>query len=170
MRYFLDCEFFGMGGDIISLALAPENSGYYDELYIAFDQKELEAESWIVTLAEERRWVRQHVLPIVDAPYATPERIGVRRSDVAKLWPERLNKYFEGDPRPHIIADWPDDIAYMCKLLLTGPGTAIGVAGMSFEWVREDAYPTKLDGAVQHNALWDARVLKDHMLQKWRRR
>lgn len=171
MRYFLDTEFFGYGGEIISLALVPENTGSKDELYIAFDQKELEAESWISDDHETRKWVRHNVLPIIDASYATAERIGQRRSDIEALWPARLDAYFADDPHPHIIADFPSDIHYFSHLLITSRfGDAIrNVRNVTFEWVRDDAYPTDLAGAVQHNALWDARALKHHMLKKWRK-
>lgn len=165
MRYYLDCEFWGFNDpNIISMALVPER---YDssELYIAFDQRELEAEARIVTLEEDRRWVRDNVLPIIDAPGTNPWRSGLCRADVPLLWPKWLESYFNAFyGAPHIIADWPDDIAYLSRLLLTGPGTMINVPGITFEVRRVDAYPTTLPGAVQHNALWDARALRHKLI------
>lgn len=65
-----------------------------------------------------------------------------------------------GDPGPVVISDWPDDIRYFCELLITGPGQMIALPGVRFEVRRVDAYPTTLEGAVQHNALWDACALQ----------
>lgn len=168
MRYFLDCEFFGLDGDLISLAMVSEDRygmspPYGRELYLAFDQKELEAESRIATLHEERTWVRENVLPIIDVEGAVAKRVGKCRADIKKLWPYEIAAFFAGDSDPFIVADWPSDLEYLSRLLITGPGEAIGVPRVTMYWSRVDAYPTKLDGAVQHNALCDARALKERL-------
>jgi hypothetical protein len=41
------------------------------------------------------------------------------------------------------------------------PGMMINIPRLSFEMFREDAYPTTLEGAVQHNAWWDAMALRE---------
>lgn len=165
MRYYLDCEFFGLDGDLISLALVSEkrwgSPPYGRELYLAFDQKELEAEARIVTLADERKWVLDNVLPIIDVPGARAERVGRCRADIKALWPGHLAAFFAGDDDITVIADWPSDLEYLSRLLITGPGTAIGIPRITMKWTRVDAYPTALPGAVQHNALCDARALRE---------
>lgn len=162
MKYYLDCEFFGWGGDIISLALVGETDR---ELYLAFDQEELEREARIVTLEDERKWMLDNVLPIIDAPGAVAQRVGLCRSDIRRMWPHYIAHFLRQHPGDiHIVADWPEDIRLLCELLMVGPGqTNIPGQRVIFEWVREDAYPTTLPGAVQHNALWDARVLRHHL-------
>lgn len=160
MRYYLDCEFWGWRGDVISLALVGEDDR---ELYIALDQIELEAEARIATLADERRWMLQNVLPIIDVPGATATRIGKTRADVRRRWPVHIAAFLNADNEPPVIvADWPEDIRIMADLLMSGPGITDfrGPNGVNFEWTREDAYPTSITGAVQHNALWDARALR----------
>ena len=71
-----------------------------------------------------------------------------------------LEDYFFGDKNILIYTDWPDDVAYICKALITGPGKMINIPSIRFEVVRVDAYPTQLRDAVQHNAYWDAQALR----------
>lgn len=163
MRYYLDCEFFGWGGPIISLALVGEDDS---ELYLAFNQTELEHEARIVTLADERKWVLDNVLPIIDVDGAAALRVGRCRSDVAREWPHHIASFLRANQHPvTIVADWPEDIRHICEFLMAGPGQTLipSPRPMLFEWVRVDAYPTKLRGAVQHNAMWDARALRHHL-------
>ena len=159
MRYYLDCEFNGFGGNLLSLALVTEHG---DEFYIARDQAEMEAEARSAAPHIEP-WVRDNVLPVMDCEGASPMRVGRAVAETQEFWPTHIEpfllKYGRHEP-PHIIADWPDDIAYLCRMLITGPGYAIRVPGMTFEWSRVDSYPTDLAGAIQHNALWDARALR----------
>lgn len=69
---------------------------------------------------------------------------------------------------PTLFADWPDDIRYFCQALITAPGEMVNIPRLTFHIVRVDAYPTTLEGAVQHNALWDARALCHRLFQKER--
>ena len=162
MRYYLDCEFWGWRGDIISLALVGDDGR---ELYLAFDQTELKHEARIATLADERKWMLDNVLPIIDVEGASPLRVGRCRADIQRLWPQRIADFLLFHQTIHITADWPEDIRLFCELLMVGPGqTLIPDKRIAFEWTRRDAYPTTLAGAVQHNALWDARVLRHDMV------
>jgi hypothetical protein len=144
MRYFLDTEFNEFGGDLISLALVSETGP--DDLYIA------------TACPNPGAWVRENVLPIVHCAGAIP--VLVRPSEFGRA----IRRYLEKDRWPIIIADWPDDISYFCKALITAPGEMVSIARLQFQLERVDAYPTDLPGAVQHNALWDARALR-HIFQ-----
>ena len=141
MKYFLDTEFNGMGGDLISLALVSESGR---ELYLAMQ------------CANPIPWVADNVIPIVSCDGALP-LVFMRTVPMIGL---AIAAFLEHDSQPCIIADWPDDIAYFCKTLITGPGQMVNIPSLSFEMVRVDAYPTDLPGAIQHNALWDARALR----------
>lgn len=146
MRYFLDCEFNGYRGDLISLALVREDG---QELYLAWPRND--------NLVP---WVAENVMPIIDVPGASPHihRLGG--------WGGLIEVFLRGDPYPVIVADWPDDIRYFCECLITGPGTMVDVDDpLQFEVRRVDAYPTELEGAVQHNALWDARALRHKLME-----
>ena len=145
MRYFLDTEFNGLGGELISVALVGE--GQF-ELYVARQ-----------CLGPLVPWVEANVRPVIHAAGAAP----VYRTD---FWPD-IEQFLMHDPDPVIIADWPDDIAYFCKAMIVGPGRMIATANqIRFEVHRVDAYPTDLPNAVQHNALWDARALRRKIMGK----
>lgn len=148
MKYFLDCEFNGYRGDLISLALVREDG---DELYLARPR-----------LRIMDPWVEKNVEPIVTLNDACPQ--------VAEIFSSRIRDFLDGDPDPVVVADWPDDIRYLCECLITGPGEMVKSSPIiRFEIHRVDAYPTELPGAVQHNALWDARALRFKLTGKRRR-
>ncbi len=165
MRYYLDTEFFDLNNSIISLALVAEND---KELYVACDQKELEAEAKIATLESERRWVRDNVLPIIDVTMARASRLPrVGRSLVNSMMAEKISRYLAGDPDPVIVTDWTSDIKYLCEIMITGPGKMIETPPViRWELHRVDAYPTQMQDAIQHNALWDARALRHKLTGK----
>jgi len=140
VRYFLDTEFNEFGGDLISLALVSEAGDR--ELYIATECDKPGA------------WVKENVLPILRAGDADPIMIQPDEFGRAIQW------FLADDKLPTIVADWPDDIRYFCQAVITGPGQMVNIPRLQFQMLRMDAYPTTLDGAVQHNALWDARALR----------
>lgn len=139
MRYFLDTEFNEFGGDLISLALVGENGG---ELYLSTD------------CAKPGAWVKENVLPIVKCAGADPIEIAPDQFGHA------IRMFLHDDKLPTIIADWPDDIKYFCQAIVTAPGQMVSIPRLQFQMIRIDAYPSDLQGAVQHNALWDARALR----------
>lgn len=139
MRYFLDTEFNEFGGDLISLALVGEDGR---ELYVATD------------CPAPGEWVKSNVLPIVKCEGATPVRVGPDEFGRA------IASFLRKDHLPVIIADWPDDISYFCKAMITAPGEMVAIPRLLFQMLRVDSYPTNLLGAIQHNALWDARALR----------
>ena len=147
MRYFLDTEFNGFGGALISLALAPEHG---DQEYYA-----------TLPLPDPLHpWVERNVVPYLDTvPFGDDRPL----SPVAAA--ERLADYLAGDPDPVIVADWPDDIAHFCALLSTGPGEMAPVGALRFELLSTPGFSTANNSAVPHNALHDARALRDFVLE-----
>jgi hypothetical protein len=141
MKYYLDTEFGDFRGELISLALVGEDGR---ELYLVAHR-----------LPPMNLWVRNNVIPVLFADGTSPTSW---RPD---LFGAQISEFIRGDEAPIIVADWPDDIRYFCECLITGPGQMVEtVKRMSFAVERIDAYPTTLPGAVQHNALWDARALQ----------
>lgn len=143
MRYYLDCEFDGFGGALISLALVREDGN---------------SVSYVVQDWADDPWVQANVIPILWKANAstrlwTPEEAAM---DVAR--------FLEHDDEPLIIADWPADIRYFCGLIEFPGGNMAPIPSLRFEVARVDAYPTTLPGAVQHNAWWDAMALH-HLLK-----
>jgi hypothetical protein len=144
MKYFLDCEFNGYRGELISLALVGEDGR---EMYLVTHR-----------LPEPMNpWVKENVIPILFAEGTSPTSW---RTD---LFGPQIERFLLGDTYPVIVADWPDDIRYFCECLIVGPGEMVNIPRIRFDVERVDAYPTDLRGAVQHNALWDARALRLRM-------
>jgi hypothetical protein len=143
MRYYLDTEFDGFGGALLSMALVREDG-----------------ESWYAVHGEpliRDAWVRLNVAPILfacDVPTGRLERPDVQAS---------LAWFLRGDPDPVIVTDWPADIRYFCQYIELPGGNMLPIPALKFELHRVDAYPTTLVGAVQHNAWWDAMALREKL-------
>ena len=146
MRYFLDTEYNGWGGELLSLALVPDDG---EELYITLN--------WDVPLDS---WVERNVLPYLDTVPDSLRSERMSRIDAA----ETIAHYLAGDPEPLIVADWPEDIALLNALLLTGPGMMVEVPSLTFRYLPLAGFSTAATSAVPHNALHDARALRDHVL------
>lgn len=145
LRYFLDTEYNGWGGALLSLALVAESG---EELYLMLDhQGPLDA------------WVERNVLPYLQSVPDSLRTAPLSRAAAA----EALSYFLGGDPDPLIIADWPEDIAHFASLLVTGPGLMVPLASVRFELVALTGFSTAANSAVPHNALHDARALRDHL-------
>jgi hypothetical protein len=146
MRYFLDTEYNGIGGALISLALVPDDG---DELYLTLQTDEPILE-----------WVQQHVVPYLDM---VPEQLScprLTRKDAAHA----LERYLRHDHEPVIIADWPEDISQFCDLMVTGPGDMVDIRHATFRLLPMSNFSTAANSKVPHNALHDARALREHLL------
>lgn len=146
MNIFLDCEFNGFGGELLSIGMVAETSN--DWLYaIVADTKDPPTE-----------WVAENVLPVMDSFYRLGKRVS--RDEIR----ETLHGYLARWPTIHVIADWPEDIIHFCRLLLTDkPGERINTPPLTMEIVRFDS---KSD--VPHNALADACGIRAEWLRQTR--
>lgn len=144
MRYFLDTEYNGTCGALLSLALVPDDG---DELYLTFKVEE--------PLAE---WVERHVLPYLDSVPVQLACPRLSRADAAHA----LERYLRHDEDTVIIADWPEDVAQFCNLLVTGPGDMVDLRHLTFRLLPLSNFSTAANSKVPHNALHDARALRDH--------
>jgi hypothetical protein len=160
VRYFLDTEYNGWGGALLSLALVPEDGG--QDFYVTLD--------WTVPLEP---WVETHVIPFLDSvsdalvsPRVSREQAGKALS--AWLIHEHelqvMARYPDCLVSLEIIADWPEDIAHLCMLLLKGPGAMVEVPQLTFRLLELPGFSTAANSKVPHNALHDARALRDHVL------
>lgn len=143
MRLFLDTEFNGFQGKLMSMALVPEVESvpeFYKELIIT-DQLD--------------PWVRENVVPHM---ILQPVGYGQFQQELADyLW-------LLGECT--IIADWPDDIRHFCESLITGPGQCLGLLpNINFKLDFGIEYESK----VPHNALFDARAIRDFYMRREKR-
>ena len=146
MRYFLDTEYNGWGGALLSLALVPDDG---EELYLTLD--------WNGALEP---WVEKNVIPYLDMVSDSLVLPRLSRADAARL----LAHYLAGDPEPLIVADWPEDIAQFNMLLVTGAGVMVEVPPLTFKFLELSGFSTAANSKVPHNALHDARALRHHVL------
>ncbi len=146
MRYYLDTEFNGFQGELISLALVPEHG---DQEYYA-----------VLPLPDPLHpWVERHVVPYLGAVPPGLNGGPVSRLEAAT----EIAHYLRGDDAPVIVADWPEDISQFCSLLMTGPGLMMPVPPLALRLVPLPGFSTAANSAVPHNALHDARALKEHL-------
>jgi hypothetical protein len=146
LRYFLDTEYNGWGGALLSLALVPDEG---EELYLTL--------SWDGTLED---WVERNVVPYLDTVPHSLLSPRMNRADAART----IAHYLAGDPDPLIVADWPEDIALFNALLVTGPGVMVEVPRLRFHFTALTGFSTAANSKVPHNALHDARALRDHIV------
>jgi len=132
MNVFLDAEFNGFGGALISLGLACEDGREWYEV----------AEIPV----EPHQFVVQHVLPVLGR-----EPIGRERFSAS------LAEFLASVLESVVIADWPDDIRCLCDGLgQFGSGLRFRL-GCTFVLLSEQP-PCALQ--TTHNALSDARALR----------
>ncbi|WEK46626.1 MAG: hypothetical protein P0Y56_16715 [Candidatus Andeanibacterium colombiense] len=145
MRYFLDAEFNGFGGELISLALVPEKGGlppFYEAIRCDVPTE----------------WVAQNVIPVLETRPLAREEVARRFAD-----------YLGDDPDPHLVADWPEDISHAALLLITGPGRMYPIRSMRFELVDPNIFGFGVSAQFPHNAYHDALTLREAVLGYERR-
>ena len=144
-RYYIDCEFDGHNGPLLSMAIV----------------RTARDSIAIVTGAAadvNDPWVRENVLPIIHKDRA-PETIFTGENSVGA----NLRDFIGNDPQPVIVADSPVDIMRFCRAISTdldGSWASTSYERMTFIVENVDCYPTDLPGAIQHNAWWDAMALR----------
>jgi hypothetical protein len=132
MRVFIDGEWNSYGGELISLALVAEDGRSFYEVLGCYNPDP---------------WVAENVMPKLGKPWITLESLQEQL--------ELFLRQFEFDS-VHIIADWPEDIMWFCKVLVTGPGTRLNTPPLTMEVLRVDTVSKN-----PHNALADAMALRD---------
>lgn len=138
MEVFIDCEFNGYRGQLITMAL------------VAMDGREMYA-SVPIEESSVAPWVADNVMPIISAGVETPDRM--RHEDL----PHEIAAFLSQYDSVHLIADWPDDVRFFCEYLITGPGYRVDTPPLTME-IRRDL---DADSTVPHHALHDARGIRD---------
>lgn len=146
-RFYLDCEFDGHGGRLLSIALVAENLRS-----IHLETPEVPRDPWVM----------DNVFPLMGRHHATESAV-VATNSIG----QRLREFIGDVDGPVIIADSPVDIGRFCSAISTGPDggwASTDYPRMTFEVHNVDCYPTDLRDAVQHNAWWDAMALRHKLL------
>ena len=143
-RYYIDCEFDGHNGPLLSMAIVPNDGiGIHIKVIDTPDVKD--------------QWVRNNVIPVLHLHEGY--NIECELNSVG----EAIRAYIGDKSGFTIVADSPVDIARFCQALSTDK---MGVYNpnvydtMFFEVLNVDCWPNNMPNAVQHNAWWDAAALR----------
>lgn len=132
MLLFLDCEFNGFGGELVSMALVDFHGRSFYQ---------------VLDCEQPQAWVQQNVMPYLNqAP--------ISLKDFQKQLAQFLNQYQELD----IIADWPEDFVHFNRALITGAGLCITTPPLAMHLWRPSEF---VASAQPHNALSDAHALAE---------
>ncbi|MGN7750590.1 hypothetical protein [Sinorhizobium sp. 22678] len=132
MRLFVDTEFNGFGGELMSMAIVSE---FGDEWYEVLPLPDV-----VVP------WVKDNVVPVLNAEPVSGEAF--RESFLAFMSRFR---------NPTIVADWYTDIVHFFAMFGgKDHNESVGYACKA-ELVLIDRY----DSLIPHNALHDARAIRD---------
>lgn len=143
MIFFLDTEFNGWHGELISLALVPQcdDDYFYEELIFREPPKP---------------WIKENVLPHLDGS-------AVGRAIAAY----RMSCYFKNYDKALIVADWPDDFRYFLDLMVYGPGACYHYPPVTMKLADKTSLVPLLDNIpsdIPHHALHDAIALKKNWI------
>lgn len=134
MNIWLDSEFNGWGGELISLALVSENGKEFYE---------------VIPCASPNPWVRDNVIP-----YLKKEPI-----DKTALQ-GKLSDYLNSFEMLKIMASWPDDFRLLMQMLIIGDGKRIKTPELQMVLLNPTRKGAEIMSKSTHNALEDARLLK----------
>lgn len=134
---FCDSEFNGFGGELISMALVPENTNF-PSLYFT------------LPCPNPTPWVAANVIPHLNT---TP----IDRFEAQT----RVKIFLNSISDPHIIADWPEDIIHFWQMLLVGQGKMMAAPDITTTLLHLPGFNASEQSRIPHNALADAEALRD---------
>lgn len=135
MRLFLDCEFNGFKGELISMALVSDMGHEFYE---------------VLPYKNPIPWVEKNVIPV----------LGKKPVEDMKMFQWQLFEFLKQFDSIHVVADWPEDISHFCMALLTAaPGERINTPPLTLEIMRVDSVSD-----LPHNALSDAVGIRNLVL------
>ena len=112
MKLFLDCEWDGWEGQLISMAIVSEQDHEWYEVAIDYATDD---------------WVKQNVIPL----------LGKGATSYSQLQ-SSLFLFLNQFDTIHIVADWPEDISHFCKALIMSAGKRTDTPPLTMEVVRID--------------------------------
>ncbi|WP_020087524.1 hypothetical protein [Hyphomicrobium zavarzinii] len=134
MTLFLDTEFNGFGGPLISIGLVSDSGRREDEFY-----------GVRALPADPTPWVAENGLPVLGA-----------KSISDAVLQAKLLDYLHRHRSETIVADWHEDLIHLLRLLETSPGNAYR-PDLTMRLIR----PTEpIVSTIPHNALHDSKALR----------
>lgn len=136
MNLFIDCEFNGFQGELISMALVDEQGNYFYE---------------VLRCTHPTPWVAGHVMTVLN-------KAPIEKS----IFQQKLATFLSAYLVAHIIADWPEDLAHFCNMLISGAGRRLVTPPLSMGLCTDLQFQSR----IPHNALEDARALAKAYVQR----
>jgi hypothetical protein len=159
-RYYLDTEFNSFGGSLISLGIVRHDDPN-DHLYLVVPRVDVER-----MRVEEGidPWIEENVLKNL---YVMPDDAHAIEAPAHQWGPLISDFIYRGGEITQVLVDWPSDAMDLCKLLMLGAGEAVNMQNQTHITILRhiDVYPTSVEGAVQHNALWDALAIRQLLIE-----
>lgn len=145
MRLYLDTEFNGFGGELISMALVGADQphsmavgGFVPVVWYAA----------CLTHGPLDPWVKEHVMPVLDRTPLMPS-----------IFKREFHDWIKRFDNPEIICDWHADAAHFCNMLAgMDYGTSLDFACRITILKTPPGQPVS---CIPHNALADARALME---------
>ncbi|MNX51493.1 3'-5' exoribonuclease [compost metagenome] len=137
--FFIDAEFEDSTRTLISLAIVSEDG--QREFYEVLPSSQV-----------QEQWVRENVIPILQKAPITYEQFQAK-----------LETFMHQFPGMTIYADHINDIAYFSRALDKGMGKRIRIQPLIM--IVDDELSAK-KSKILHNALFDARAIRDSFLQR----
>jgi hypothetical protein len=165
-RYALDCEYNRVTDELVSMALVPidwpskdipESMTFYETV---FDVQRLSL--WAMggdninnaDVLAHMQWMEDNVYPVLG-------KQGVTLQDLQ----ERLEAFLLRNSVKAIYVDWPEDIAWFCRTMITGPGKRILVPPGELQFHYVPGLESRSE--IPHNALADAKGLVELLHERW---
>jgi hypothetical protein len=136
MTLYIDCEFNGFLGELVSMALIDTNGNIWYEVLECFNPTD---------------WMALNVIPVLNK-----KPIGVEE------FQSSLADFLKQYSSIHLVADWCEDITHFCQTLILAPGKCIDIPSWTMEVRRDIDAPSM----IPHNALEDAKAIRIMALEK----
>lgn len=134
MNIWLDSEFNGWGGELISLALVAENGKEFYEVLDCF---------------YPNQWVQMNVMP-----YLKKQPVSMDEFQLS------LKTYLNSFESLKIMATWPDDFRLLMQMLIIGDGRRMKTPEITMVLLNPTQKSAEIMSKSTHNALEDARLLR----------
>ncbi|TJU85574.1 MAG: hypothetical protein E5Y10_24430 [Mesorhizobium sp.] len=137
MRLFVDTEFNGFGGELLSMAVVSEDGReWYETLPLPEDINP---------------WVAEHVVPLLGREPLAPNE-----------WRRSLHRFLRQFDNPEVVADWYTDLVHFFNSMAGRDHTESFTFACRSSLVLLDNYASE----QPHNALSDARAIRDALVYR----
>lgn len=159
MRFFIDNEFNAFQGELISMAIVCDTH----ELYLVNQNFDLYGDN-------VHPWVSKNVIPLVYHDSVSKLAVPAPKASFKK----HLSRFFYDRVKCEeitIVADWYTDVEHLMNVLV-GPGGGTVTLNRSRKINIEidrtlDQARDPLPCSIEHNALWDARNLRNDYMRRY---